>query len=74
MQSLIQLPKTADIIIGMCHITIRNHKVTGDFGLFSDIMNIIVDPDSREYILVEFEKHGISFEAAIECCALRVGT
>ena len=67
-QSLTQLPKKAGFYIVGWDIIIRNHRVTG-MGLFWDIMRIIRGVNSDRQTLTEFEKHGISFEAAIECCA-----
>ena len=72
-QSLTQLPKTADIEIQGWHTTwtlkIRNNKPDDEEGLFSEIMWIITESDPGNQILNKFEKHGISFEMAIECCA-----
>ena len=66
-QSLIQLPETADFYIGGWPITIRNHKVVDvDGGLISRIIDIVHDTMISRGMLDELEKHGISFEAAIE--------
>ena len=81
-QSLIKLPQTADIEIDGWHTTytlkIRDYKVADGDSLFNSIMCIVnnMDPDTmnqNRLILSEFEKHGISFEAAIEYCAKELG-
>ena len=68
-QSLTQLPRTAEFKILGHTITIVEHKVKNYFGLSSTILDIINDQKTNRRILSEFEKHGVSFEAAIECCA-----
>ena len=66
-QSLTQLPETANIGIGRTYTTIVNHKVTGDYsGIIGQILSVTKCPECDRYSLAEFEKHGISFEAAIE--------
>ena len=67
-QSLTQLPKTADIVIGECKTIIRNHMPHKNHNLTVKITDIIRwSPYNRE-LLAEFEKYGVSFEAAIEYC------
>ena len=68
-QSLIQLPETASFEIRGWDIIIRNHEITDCFGLFGLIFRIANGHRTGRNILFEFEKHKISFEAAIECCA-----
>ena len=68
-QSLTQLPKTADVDIAGCDIYIRDHKVVTADGLFGAITWIVSDGDSNRETLYQFEKYGINFESAIECCA-----
>ena len=67
-QSLIQLPETADFKIIRYHVKMKNHVFPGD-GLMGRIIAIIGSEISNRDTLYQFEKHGISFEAAIECCA-----
>ena len=71
-QDLTQLPKTADVDIAGCDIHIHNHKVVTADGLFGPIMYIVTWSDLPKNELVKFEKHGISYEAAIECCVLNL--
>ena len=68
-QSLIQMPKDADIMIHGEPIKIRDHKVVSFWSLFVQIIRIAQNWNSNRNTLVEFEKHGISFEIAIEYCA-----
>ena len=70
-QSLTQLPKDAYFRILGWEIKIRNHKIWGyfDSGFFGVMMHIIRDADSNKQTLYQYEKHGISFEMVIECCA-----
>ena len=68
-QDLMQLPKTAEFKIGACHITIEDRKVVDNCGLLGRIMRVISQSNSNRETLYQFEKHGISYEAAIECCA-----
>ena len=67
-QSLTQLPKTADFKIGGRWIVIDDHEVVSGDGLFSGIIYYVNSPYFDGQILYEFEKHGISFEMAIEEC------
>ena len=67
-QSLIRLPETAWIIIGLGCVNIENHEVKSTDGLIGNIVRIALDSDSQGDTLREFEKHGVSYEAAIECC------
>ena len=67
-QSLIQLPEEADFEILEWDITIRNHEVQEE-GLFGTIIAIIKSSLSNKKTLEEFEKHKVSYEAAIEWCA-----
>ena len=67
-QNLIRLPKIADIRFTGRDVTIRNHKVVERGGLTSRIMRITNDQGSNRQTLVEFEKHGINSEMAIEEC------
>ena len=68
-QSLTRLPQTAEFKIGGIFITIKNHKVTNDYGLLSRIMDVIPDSKSDRNTLYQFEKNGISYEMGVECCA-----
>ena len=68
-QNLIQMPETADMRIGGWGIVIRNHRCINGNGLFNRIVGIIHSIYSNRESLVEFEKHGISFETVIEYCA-----
>ena len=68
-QSLIQMPKTADFYIKGHIIVIQNHKVVSYWSLFHQIVQIARDWENNRQTLAELEKYGISFEAAIECCA-----
>ena len=65
-QSLIQLPESADIEIVGWGVTIRDHKVVSWDGLFSHMVRLVRDYNRGIQDLVKFEKHGISFECAIE--------
>ena len=71
-QSLVQLPESAHFIIEGWVVEIKNHRVTDDGGLTGWIMGIVMSGYSNRDSLAEFEKHGISYEAAIEecCCEL----
>ena len=66
-QSLTQLPETAEFEIGGWCLVIRDHKVVSDGGLWEFINHVV--NNIRGQSLYQFEKHGISFEAAIEYCA-----
>ena len=68
-QNLIQMPKDAEFEICGWLIEIRNHAVMLMDGLFGMMMHIIKDEGSDKQTLYQFEKYGVSFEAAIECCA-----
>ena len=68
-QSLIRLPKKADIEIVEVRIEIRDHKVPNKGGLMWFIMYLIQNHYSNKQTLVELEKYGVSYEAAIEYCA-----
>ena len=68
-QSLTQLPKDATFRIAGWTIIIRNHEVMYIHGLIGEMMNIIHVGESDRDTLYQFEKHGISFEMAIEYCA-----
>ena len=68
-QSLTQLPEEADIRIARKNVTIQNHKVLERGGLTGRIRLIIEDENSDIQSLYQFEKHGVSYEAAIEYCA-----
>ena len=67
-QSLTGLPQTADIKINGYVITIRDHKVKYWYGLYYQIMSIVEKSNTNRHTLTQFEKYGISFEAAIEYC------
>ena len=71
-QNTIQLPKNAEFEIDGYGVTIQNHMVTNYGGLFGPIMYIVTCLDLPKNELVKFEKHGISYEAAIECCVLNL--
>ena len=68
-QSLIQLPKDAQFSIAGWDITIEDHMITNNYGLFGTIINMINSSNSNEKTLVEFEGYKISFECVIEECA-----
>ena len=68
-QNLIGMPKTADFKINGYDITIRDHMILNTDGLFGDIMDMIRSSHTNIDTLCQFEKHGISFETAIEYCA-----
>ena len=65
-QSLVGLPKEADFRICGWHIVIRDHIIENSIGLFGMIKGISQDSNSDRQTLLEFEKHKISYEAAIE--------
>ena len=67
-QSLIRMPKTADMEIAGWSIHIDDHEVVGVDGLFGNIMYIIIHKYSSWKTMADFENHGISFEAAVEEC------
>ena len=67
-QSLIQMPKEAKFEIAGWPIRIRRYMATNVDGLSGRIWHIIQDGDSDRQSLYQFEKRGVSFEAAIECC------
>ena len=67
-QSLIQLPKDAEFEIEEWCIKIEDHQMMYGAGLFTVMMDIVKGGYSHRNTLYQFEKHGISFEAAIECC------
>ena len=64
-----ELPENVNFIF--CHdlVEIKNHKVVSWGGLFGTIMRMVrvSHPDGQQ--LYRLENHGISFSAAIECCA-----
>ena len=68
-QSLIQIPESAEFDIEGYTITIRDHKVVYVGGLHGEILYLIRSKTSYRDMLYQLEKHGISFEAAIECCS-----
>ena len=68
-QNLIQLPKEVDIT--MPHgdgIRIKNHEITDGFGLF-EWLHQAIKKKRWGVAVTGLEKHGISFEMVIECCA-----
>ena len=67
-QSLIQLPEKAQFEIGGRIIKIRDHMIVNQVDLFGVIVSIINDLDHHKDALYQFEKHGISFEMAVEYC------
>ena len=68
-QDMTRLPQTTYFRILGAGMTIRNHKIIHrNGGLITWMMDLINDPSSNRDILTEFEKHGISFEAAVEQC------
>ena len=68
-QSMTQLPKEADFNIDGWWVTINNHQISKYVSLWLKIINISQSPRSDKNTLYQFEKHGVSFEAAIEWCA-----
>ena len=71
-QSLTRLPKETRFEIGGCWITIRNHKIVSEYGLFDAIMRIAVKQKPGRNLMNKLEEHGISFEIAIEQCVLEL--
>ena len=67
-QNLIQLPKEAEFEIAGWPVIIHNYKVPDDDSMFGSIIWVVNKIDPGRKILNKFEKHGVSFEAAIECC------
>ena len=68
-QNLIQLPESANVDFGKWYTAcIRNHKVVSADGLFNVITDVVAGHPYNRQILSEFEKYGISYEAAIEYC------
>ena len=68
-QSLTRLPKEASFKFYWHTITIQNHRVVYMGGFFGIIVDTIQSIDSSSQSLYQLEKHGISFEMAIEYCA-----
>ena len=69
-QSLTGLPESADIDIANWWVSIRDHEIIdGDGGLFNMIIGIAGVEGFGRGMLYQLEKLGISYEAAIECCA-----
>ena len=68
-QSLILFPKEAHLEIMGVSTGIRNHRVITRGGLTGFIIGVVWRPESRTELQVQFERQGISFEAAIEECA-----
>ena len=73
-QSLTRLPKEAHIQILGHSIIIQNHRVVSNGGLLNSIMSItsMMRTCVNEQTLSDLEKHGISFEMAIECCVREI--
>ena len=67
-QSMRFLPIEAEINIGKWVITIHNNRVLNYYGLWGRLINIIQDPDTRENMLEKFDRQGVSWEKASECC------
>ena len=67
-QNLIQIPETVEFSVLGYFVAIKNHEFATYYGLFGRINDIIRDSYSSGETLYQFEKHGISYEAAIECC------
>ena len=70
-QSLTQLPKDAEIGIDGVFIYIKNHEITHPGGLFEWLDRIVNSKNWNEAV-VQMEKHGISFEAAVERCVTEI--
>ena len=68
-QSLTRMPKEVSFKFYWHTITIQNHRVVYMGGFFGIIVDTIQSIDSSSQSLYQLEKHGISFEMAIECCA-----
>ena len=68
-QNLIQLPEEADFTILKHYVTVRNHRIVFNDGLWNKILEIIRDSCADIHTLYWFEKYGISWETAVECCA-----
>ena len=66
-QFLIQLPKEASFEIEGLYTSIKDHRVVNG-NLCDMIMHMVKLPYSDRQTLYKLEKHGITFEAAIECC------
>ena len=67
-QSLTRLPQEADFKILGWEVIIQDHEMKNWNGIFDIIINIVNDSGSQRDTLYQFEKHGISFEMAIERC------
>ena len=71
--SLTQMPKQAYIEFEgedgeTIEVAIENYETFSNCGLFYEIMDIVNWLDLGSQILNKFEKHGVSFETAIEYC------
>ena len=73
-QNLIQFPLETDFIIGGVWIRIRDHKIVERSGLLDRIMAINTMHFNDGQTLYQFEKYGVSFEAAIEYCVGEIET
>ena len=71
-QSLTQLPQYVEFEIGACVVKIHDHRVVYLGGLFARIRCVINNEFSHRAMLQQFEKYGVSYEAAIECCAVEL--
>ena len=71
-QSLVQMPEIADVKMTCWYIKIRNHKVVHANGLIGKIIFNAGLTNSDRRTFYKFEKHGISFECAVEYCAREI--
>ena len=65
-QNMTGMPETAEFRVRGYLVTIENHEVENWGGLL-DIMWCVTNVDRDKDILSKFEKHGVSFAAAIKC-------
>ena len=68
-QSLTQLPEKTEFRVGGHRIIIRDNRVVNWKGLFDAILWCVMSSRTHRDTLYQFDKHGISCEMAIECCA-----
>ena len=69
-QNMIELPQEAEFDIEGFHVVIQNHRVkTYDHSLLGAIIMITRNTSIDVNTLQQFERHGISYEAAVEECA-----
>ena len=67
MQSIVRLPKTAYLKLGLFWLRIKNHKTTMSSGM-AGWMLCTIRFVSKEKFIESMKQHEISFEAAVETC------